>query len=113
MTDQWELNRINFEGVWQGNSHWYVRRDDGELDFRQTTSVVSNTQRTENRLRQSCSSAKKVLGRGVFTADKETGGRELVTDQAAGPWLIAVDCAITDLCARCGNGNELQCPSER
>ena len=43
MTDQWELNRINFEGVWQGNSHWYVRRDDGELDFRQPTSVVSNT----------------------------------------------------------------------
>ena len=43
MTDQWELNRINFEGVWQGNSHWYVRRDDGELDLRQPTSVVSNT----------------------------------------------------------------------
>ena len=43
MTDQWERNRLNFEGVWQGNRHWYVRRDNGELDFRQPTSVVGNT----------------------------------------------------------------------
>ncbi len=43
MTDQWEHNRLNFEGLWQGNSHWYVRRDDGELDLRQPTSIVGQT----------------------------------------------------------------------
>ena len=43
MTDQWERNRLNFEGVWQGRSQWYVRRDDGELDLRQPTTVVENT----------------------------------------------------------------------
>ena len=43
MTDQWERNRLNFEGVWQGRSQWYVRKDDGELDLRQPTTVVENT----------------------------------------------------------------------
>ena len=43
MTDQWERNRLNFEGVWQGRSQWYVRQEDGELDLRQPTTVVENT----------------------------------------------------------------------
>ena len=43
MTDQWERNRLNFEGVWQGRSQWYVRQDDGELDLQQPTTVVENT----------------------------------------------------------------------
>ena len=29
---QWELNRLNFEGRWQGRSHWYLRRDQLQLD---------------------------------------------------------------------------------
>ena len=40
MTDQWERNRLNFEGVWQGKSQWYVRQDDGELSLDQPTTVV-------------------------------------------------------------------------
>ena len=43
MTDQWEHNRLNFEGVWQGRSQWYARQVDGELDLRQPSTVVENT----------------------------------------------------------------------
>ena len=43
MTDQWERNRLNFEGVWQGSSQWYVRQEDGDLDLQQPTTVVENT----------------------------------------------------------------------
>ena len=43
MTDQWERNRLNFEGVWQGKSQWYVRQDDGELSLDQPTTVVDDT----------------------------------------------------------------------
>ena len=43
MTDQWQRNRLNFEGVWQGSSHWYVRQEDGELRLDQPTTMVDNT----------------------------------------------------------------------
>ena len=43
MTDQWERNRLNFEGVWQGRSQWYARQEDQELDLRHPTTVVENT----------------------------------------------------------------------
>ena len=43
MTDQWERNRLNFEGIWQGTSQWYVRQDDGELSLNQPTTVVDHT----------------------------------------------------------------------
>ena len=43
MTDQWERNRLNFEGVWQGCSEWFVRQEGGELDLQQPTTVVENT----------------------------------------------------------------------
>ena len=43
MLDQWERNRLNFEGVWHGTSHWYSRQDDGELSLQQPSTVVENT----------------------------------------------------------------------
>ena len=43
MTDQWERNRLNFEGVWHGRSQWYVRQEGGELRLDQPSTVVENT----------------------------------------------------------------------
>ena len=43
MMDQWERNRLNFEGVWHGTSHWHARQDDGELRLQQPSTVVENT----------------------------------------------------------------------
>ena len=43
MMDQWERNRLNFEGVWHGTSHWHVRQDDGELRLQQPSTVVEHT----------------------------------------------------------------------
>jgi hypothetical protein len=47
---QWQLNRRNFEGCWQGTSHWYLRgepprgeRAGGELDLAQPSRVIENT----------------------------------------------------------------------
>ena len=52
---QWQLNRRNFEGCWQGTSHWYLRgepqsgepqrgeRDAGELDLARPSRVIENT----------------------------------------------------------------------
>ena len=44
---QWELNRLNFEGCWQGPSHWYLRREqcgstDG-LTFDRPDRVIDDT----------------------------------------------------------------------
>ena len=33
MTDQWTLNRRNFEGHWQGRGHWFERDGSGRLDL--------------------------------------------------------------------------------
>ena len=33
MTDQWTLNRRNFEGHWQGCGHWFERDDSNQLDL--------------------------------------------------------------------------------
>ena len=38
---QWELNRLNFEGRWQGRSHWYLRS--GALDWRSPSRVIDDT----------------------------------------------------------------------
>ena len=38
---QWELNRLNFEGRWQGRSHWYLRTT--TLDYRQPSRVIDDT----------------------------------------------------------------------
>jgi len=34
MTDQWTLNRRNFEGNWQGCGHWFERDSSGRLDLK-------------------------------------------------------------------------------
>ena len=39
MTDQWERNCLNFEGVWQGKSQWYVRQENGYLDLQQLSLI--------------------------------------------------------------------------
>jgi hypothetical protein len=38
---QWKLNRRNFEGRWQGRSHWYLRS--GGLDWRSPSRVIDDT----------------------------------------------------------------------
>jgi len=38
---QWELNRLNFEGRWQGRSHWYLRSE--TLDWRSPSRVIDDT----------------------------------------------------------------------
>jgi hypothetical protein len=38
---QWELNRLNFEGRWQGRSHWYLRST--TLDCLQPSRVIDDT----------------------------------------------------------------------
>lgn len=49
---QWRLNRENFEGCWQGTSHWYLRRDgngngvcdgSGSLDLARPSRVIEHT----------------------------------------------------------------------
>ena len=42
---QWQLNRQNFEGCWQGTSHWYLRgAAPGEgLDLERPARVIDNT----------------------------------------------------------------------
>ena len=38
---QWELNRLNFEGRWQGRSHWYLRST--TLDCLQPSRIIDDT----------------------------------------------------------------------
>ena len=43
---QWDLNRRNFEGCWQGTSHWYLRADQhpsAALAFDQPDRVINDT----------------------------------------------------------------------
>ncbi len=41
---QWQLNRRNFEGCWQGPSHWYLRQGAGaELDWTRPSRVIEDT----------------------------------------------------------------------
>jgi hypothetical protein len=41
---QWQLNRRNFEGCWQGPSHWYLREGAAaELDWTQPSRLIENT----------------------------------------------------------------------
>jgi hypothetical protein len=48
---QWQLNRRNFEGCWQGTSHWYLRSEaesggagaGGALDLAWPSRVIDNT----------------------------------------------------------------------
>lgn len=43
MTDQWTLNRLNFEGCWQGRASWFGRDTDGALDLRSPMQVIDPT----------------------------------------------------------------------
>ena len=43
MTDQWTLNRRNFEGVWEGKSLWFGRDSSGALDLRTPMRVIDPT----------------------------------------------------------------------
>ena len=43
MTDQWTLNRSNFEGRWQGRGVWFTRTADGVLDLEQPMRVMDPT----------------------------------------------------------------------
>ena len=38
---QWDLNRLNFEGCWQGRSHWYLRSE--ALDPLHPSRVIDDT----------------------------------------------------------------------
>jgi hypothetical protein len=40
---QWQLNRLNFAGRWCGESHWYLREGDAELDLRRPSRVIPST----------------------------------------------------------------------
>ena len=42
-SDQWTLNRGNFEGHWQGPGLWFARNADGVLDLDQPTRVLDPT----------------------------------------------------------------------
>ena len=43
MTDQWTLNRLNFEGCWQGRSEWFGRDGTGALDLVAPQRVIDPT----------------------------------------------------------------------
>ena len=43
MTNQWTLNRLNFEGCWQGRGCWHVRDSEGDLNFATPTRVITPT----------------------------------------------------------------------
>ena len=43
MTDQWTLNRLNFEGCWQGRSEWFGRDRSGALDLVAPQRVIDPT----------------------------------------------------------------------
>ncbi|MGB1776402.1 MAG: hypothetical protein ACPHGV_08705 [Synechococcus sp.] len=43
MTDQWTLNRLNFEGCWQGRASWFGRDADGVLDLTSPMQVIDPT----------------------------------------------------------------------
>lgn len=40
---QWLLNRRNFAGRWCGDSHWFLRHGDGDLDLARPSRVIENT----------------------------------------------------------------------
>jgi hypothetical protein len=40
---QWELNRRNFAGRWCGESHWFLRGEDGVLDLERPSRVIPDT----------------------------------------------------------------------
>jgi hypothetical protein len=40
---QWELNRRNFEGRWCGESRWYLREGDAELDLSRPSRLIQDT----------------------------------------------------------------------
>lgn len=40
---QWELNRRNFAGRWCGESHWFLRAQDGVLDLERPSRVIPDT----------------------------------------------------------------------
>ena len=43
MTDQWTLNRRNFEGHWQGCGHWFERDDNDQLDLKNPSRRIEPT----------------------------------------------------------------------
>lgn len=43
MTDQWSLNRLNFEGWWEGRAAWFGRDADGALDLTSPMQVIDPT----------------------------------------------------------------------
>ena len=43
MTDQWILNRRNFEGHWQGCGHWFERDDSDQLDLQVPSRSINPT----------------------------------------------------------------------
>ena len=43
MTDQWTLNRLNFQGCWQGRSDWFGRDGSGALDLVAPQRVIDPT----------------------------------------------------------------------
>lgn len=43
MTDQWTLNRRNFEGNWQGCGHWFERDDSDQLDLKNPSRRIAPT----------------------------------------------------------------------
>ena len=43
MTDQWTLNRLNFQGCWQGRGAWFGRDSKGRLDLASPVRVMDPT----------------------------------------------------------------------
>ena len=43
MVDQWALNRLNFQGCWQGRGTWFGRDSEDRLDFESPVRVMDPT----------------------------------------------------------------------
>ena len=43
LPDQWTLNRLNFEGFWQGRATWFARDASGELDLTAPDRIIDPT----------------------------------------------------------------------